>query len=344
MLSRRLVNQYHLIVEDGLPEIIADDLLADRGSPVAPTLQTLLTSMWAAARKKDTARPFFSKTLYQEMQEQGILLKDVLDRQIESIKQANRADVESGLALDLLNFHTTSLSTSAVRDRGELLETYGQIEPRSLIALLQLCQQRLLLVHAKGEDELSPTRLQHDTLAPLIRELYANSTYPGQRARRLLDNRVVEWSKGQGGNPLDAADLALVESGRLGTRELDQGRAADGGGRPARAAEGKGQRIGIVVALAVLAFIALAMGIAFEAKSSADRQVREKENQSKVDARTAAGITATSRGRPIEALHEFARAIGQSRRVRPEEPSRRSRLSQRAPDAARLPHTRGALG
>ncbi len=46
----RLRNRYGLTVADELPGLIADDLLADRESPVAPMLQILLTGMWAGGQ------------------------------------------------------------------------------------------------------------------------------------------------------------------------------------------------------------------------------------------------------------------------------------------------------
>src|SRR5262249_15066000 len=51
--TTRLRDRYGLSVQPGLPEIIADELSADRGSPIAPTLQILLTKLWAKARAQN---------------------------------------------------------------------------------------------------------------------------------------------------------------------------------------------------------------------------------------------------------------------------------------------------
>ena len=54
----RLRDRYGLTVAAELPGLIADDLLADRESPVAPMLQILLTGMWEAAKRGTmTIRP-----------------------------------------------------------------------------------------------------------------------------------------------------------------------------------------------------------------------------------------------------------------------------------------------
>jgi hypothetical protein len=64
------------------------------------------------------------------------------------------------------------------------------------------------------------TRLAHDILAPLIRHRFSVSVDPGQRARRLLENRALEWMGDMHGSVLDSADLAVVESGVSGMRAL----------------------------------------------------------------------------------------------------------------------------
>ena len=48
--SERLRQHYGLTVEDGLAGEIADDLLVDPSSAVAPTLQILLSKLWDQAK------------------------------------------------------------------------------------------------------------------------------------------------------------------------------------------------------------------------------------------------------------------------------------------------------
>jgi hypothetical protein len=109
----RLQPQYRLVIEDGVPEVIADDLLADAGSALAPTLQVLLTKMWERARQANADGPRFDRALYESLKAQGYLLKDVLDEGLKAIGKWNPAVEESGLALDALAFHTTDLGTTA---------------------------------------------------------------------------------------------------------------------------------------------------------------------------------------------------------------------------------------
>ena len=62
------------------------------------------------------------------------------------------------------------------------------------------------------------TQLAHDLLAPLVLRRFRFSMAPGQRARRLLENRAPEWHEGKTGPVLDSTDLAAVEEGALGMR------------------------------------------------------------------------------------------------------------------------------
>jgi len=107
--TSRLQNHYGLWVEPNLPAVIAQDLAGDPDSPIAPTLQILLTRMWQKAKAEDRGAPKFTEAEYRKQKQEGLLLKDFLDRQLAALKEINAPWTESGLALDLLAFHTTSL-------------------------------------------------------------------------------------------------------------------------------------------------------------------------------------------------------------------------------------------
>ncbi|RLS57861.1 MAG: CHAT domain-containing protein [Planctomycetota bacterium] len=122
----RLATHYKLTVEPGLPDLIADDLLADPETPVAPTLQILLTRMWSEACRIDREHPTFDTDLYQSLHRRGIMLNDFLNQQTEMIQKRLSHAVDSGFLLDLLEFHTTPIGTS--RDEaGEDLFPTGSI-------------------------------------------------------------------------------------------------------------------------------------------------------------------------------------------------------------------------
>jgi hypothetical protein len=218
--SERLRTHFNLTVEPGLAELIADDLLEDRDAPVAPTLEVLLTKMWKQATARNGDAPAFTTDLYQELRRKGLLLDDFLSEQLSALHDWNAQVVSSGLALDLLAFHTTPLGTAESCTRPEIDAAYPH-QSSTLPGLLQRNKDLYLLVdHAttteKEDSQTSGTRLAHDTLAPLIRRRFKDSDAPGQRARRILENRGDEWREGKVGNALDEADLATVEWGEAG--------------------------------------------------------------------------------------------------------------------------------
>ena len=221
-----LQRKYLLTVEDGLAQTIATDLEADSGSALAPTLQVLLIKLWARAGGVGGA---FTRPLYDRLYDEGILLQDVLDNGLKALKDWNSDAVESGLALDVLAYHTTNQATAETRSLTDLRARYAH-RADVLDGLLGRCKEQYLLIEADaGTDPASPvpaTRLGHDTLAPLVLARFRKSGALGQRARRLLENRAPEWVNPDGspknGSVLDENDLKTVEQGLSGMRGLDQ--------------------------------------------------------------------------------------------------------------------------
>lgn len=221
--TARLRKKYGLRVEEALPLSIANDLTADTGSPVAPMLQILLTQMWANATKANSDQPEFSIQLYLDLKQRGMLLGDFLDRQLEELRQSRPEDVSSGLALDLLEYHTTSTMSVRLRTRQEILAAYGKDREPALWQLLTRCTELALLVDGGGsgttEDQCS--RLSHDTLAPSVSARYAVSVLPGPRARRVLEGRSAEWNEVDE-VPLEGWELRIVDEGKAGTRAFTE--------------------------------------------------------------------------------------------------------------------------
>jgi hypothetical protein len=215
----RLQQHFGLEVEANLAERIADDLLADRGAAVAPTLQILLTRLWEAAKQRDYDHPCFDQALYDRLRQEGLQLGDFLDRQMLALRASQPAAVDAGLALDLLAFHTTRLGTAEERTLAEVHSTYRHRQGAVDDLVRQAQQLYLLTDPAANQPEREPaSRLAHDTLAPLVRARFDESDLPGQRARRILESRAVDWQEGKEGAPLDDADLAQVEAGAEGMR------------------------------------------------------------------------------------------------------------------------------
>lgn len=219
--TARLRERYGLTVDDGVAEAIARDMLKDRGSAVSTTLQIVLSEMWSRAQAVNPESPRFTQADYDVLEHSGVLSK-FFDQQLKEFESRSKPAADSGLLLDVLALHTTDLSSANECSREKLLEQYSHVK-NELSSLLKECQNLYLLTetgHNQTENSHS-TRLAHDTLAPLVRDKFDKSDKPGQRARRILDNRSVDWRENASGPPLDEADLKMVELGISGTRALN---------------------------------------------------------------------------------------------------------------------------
>jgi len=214
--------KYRLEIEksaDGnLAEIIAGDLLADKKSPIAPVLQLVLTKLWDTAVQENPETPAFTVARYQQLQKEGIAMDDFLQQQTEQLRQWQPELVQSGFVLDLLHSHTTALGTAGTCAMDELRQNYSHRQD-ILDALIAKCQSLYLLTRMQQNQNLY-SRLAHDLLSPVVRNAYHNSDSPGQRAGRIINSKLTDF-KANGKNVwLYKAELAVVEKGKKGMRQL----------------------------------------------------------------------------------------------------------------------------
>jgi WD40 repeat protein len=330
--SERLRGQYGLVVAEDLPVEIADDLLADRGSAVAPTLAILLSKMWERARERDYDRPTFDGELYDQLRSEGLGLGDFLDQQLDALRADQPETVESGLALDLLAHHTTPLGTAEQRVMADLEETYRH-QQTGLPMLVQECQDMYLLVDpARNQpDRPAASRLAHDTLAPVVRQRFDESDRPGQRARRILESRAVEWEEEREGAALDEADLTVVEQGAPGMRVWTH--AEERLIRASRRERDRRRRNRLIwqgVGILALLLILVAASVAVWQWRTADarRQEAEVAEQTALDeAENARLAEATAEARKIEAEEAQAEAEQQALISRAQELAARSQIA-----------------
>lgn len=222
--TARLEGKYRLTIADGLADTMAVQLLADDEAAVAPTLQIRLGRMWESAGSP----PVFDHELYESLENEGFGLEQYLDQEFELLCVDHASVMDSGLALDVLEFHTTPRGTAEARTGAELQGRYSHAMDR-VQPFVAACKERYLLLDItttrpgdEGRNRTRQTRLAHDTLAPLIRERYDKSPRPGQRACRILENRAVDWRAEPYGATLDDADLAMVRNGADGMRDRSE--------------------------------------------------------------------------------------------------------------------------
>lgn len=213
--TEQLRDKYNLNIDPGLPLEMANNLVSDPDSPIAPILQIILTKLWQAQEGK-TER-WFRVEDYRQLQEKGILLNDFFNQQMEKIAawelKTGRPAVSSGLALDVLNYHTTRLSTAESRDMTQLRMVY-QHQNDLLDELINEFKQHYLL----SDTELQHTALAHDTLAPIVHRQMRDSDKPGQRALRILETKVIDFIKNPDETIIEEEDLGAVEEGKNGMR------------------------------------------------------------------------------------------------------------------------------
>ena len=185
-----------------LAGMIADDLLEDKASPVAPVLQITLKKLWEQAkanRKDEQEWKQFSVDMYQRLKKEGTTMSEFFDQQMEKLASkyggANEW-IRSGLVQDILQLHTTDIGTAGSVRLWDMLNRYS-IKAASLRKLIQELQDLSLLVQigSSPQDQLEAdkaylTLLAHDTLAPVVIRAFNDSDLPGQRAARILTSKM----------------------------------------------------------------------------------------------------------------------------------------------------------
>ncbi len=211
----QLVAKYNIAIDPDLSETIANDLLVDADTPVAPVLQIILTKLWQINR--DKAEALFSIEEYLALKEQGIFLGDFFRQQTQVLQQWEQESghkiESSGLLLDLLHSHVSALGYAHANSIEELKNIY-QHRADVLEKLIQKCKELYLLTDVG--DKLST--LSHDTLAPVILQAFAQSGRPGQQASRILKTKTEAYQRTPEHSYLDDQELKLVEQGKTGMR------------------------------------------------------------------------------------------------------------------------------
>lgn len=218
--DEKLRARYQLTVEPELVPLLVDDLTRDRESPVAPALQVLLTNLWREAVEKSRSSPAFTRQLYAPRRA-SLGLESFLEQQLAALPEQARQLGDKGLTLDLLAFHTTTSGAAERRSETERQSVYSD-KVKDIEQLVSELKRVYLLVDPPEDStaDARATRLVHDTLGPIVRKRFTESGLPGQRARRVMENRAVDWKEKGSGPLLDAHDVKLVEGGLTGMRTL----------------------------------------------------------------------------------------------------------------------------
>ncbi len=220
-ISKSAQLKYELKIDRNLVEEITYLVSSDTDSPVAPTLQVILSKLWDESTLNGKWPPHFSLELFQkQFEKNGHILDDFIEERLDILSHKQRHWVAGGLAIDLLEFFVSPISTSEDRSKKEVLNRYGHIN--DIMLLIQEFINCHLIAEASSPEK-AVFRLSHDALAPLIKSRFDSSVLVGQMARRLLTNRVfvqnlpAEYTQD---SVFSISDLEIIEAGKLHTQKL----------------------------------------------------------------------------------------------------------------------------
>lgn len=206
-------------------QIVADLERDQNSSHSAPLLQVQLTKMWEKAdgeRNHDDDPLVFTFALYD--QDNHASLREFLHGQLRQLEQSSACErwLHNGLALDVLHAHTTAQGTAGACTYSQLCERYDA----SALEVLLPTLKRLHLLNDEQIKRAVATRLAHDSLAPLVIDLFLNSEAPGQRAHHILEAKKREippanFTDTERRLVFSPADLEIVAAGLEGMAKTD---------------------------------------------------------------------------------------------------------------------------
>ena len=221
--SERLRNFYRIEQVD--PELVrelATRLSSDKQASVSPILQIWMTELWKDAQESSVDARSLTFKGFRELKLEELSIRNFLYQQLQKLRPPANEHLASGLVHDFLSFHVSTRGDSQVASASQKEEFYIDPERRTadIVRDLESELRRVgILMEPTGRGVLrGDTRIMHDTLIPEVRKLFEESNLPGQKARRIIENRATEWHGDEEGPCLDEHDLGVVEAGRWAMR------------------------------------------------------------------------------------------------------------------------------
>ena len=219
--SPSLQNHFKVTHEPGLDAAVAQLLLNNPDLPLAPVLQIVMANLWERSGKTRADKRIFSLNIFNELSREGLGMDKFLEVQLQKVAETQPAEVASGLAIDVLHFHTSLWGNCQSHTQIQTKAHYG----RNLDLLLKKLCEAYLLVELEGEP-LSFT-LAHDTLGPVVQQHFNASTTAGQEANRLAQSlNIAAKQEAFRQNPdsflLNDDQIRTLEKGKVGMRKLSK--------------------------------------------------------------------------------------------------------------------------
>jgi len=178
--------------EDGLVDVIVEDLLSDSAGEVAPRIQAVGARLWEMARDRSPPRITFDDYRRRLNGAQGILAR-VLDEAIEGLDTADQ-----GVAKEMLRVmtHLPGSPTSRPVPETDLLSNTKDPERRSMV--LRQLEDRWRIIHGYQDPRMPGVRvvrIAHESLIARIQQ-YGEEGTDRNRARQLFHHGFDLWLKG----------------------------------------------------------------------------------------------------------------------------------------------------
>lgn len=205
--------KYQLAMENGISEAIAGLVASDTGSPVAPTLQIILTQLWEQA--STLWPPKFTWELLQPHLTRGVILEDFLS---DTFAEGARKFPEwsrLGLIENVLLEFVTPQDTARARTKDQIEAQFPHV-PKVWELCLFLQDQHLLTETQARDREI--LRLAHDALGPHVRSGFNRSPRPGPLAQRILEDRLRWQGFSADTAGLDSRQISILDEGQKGMR------------------------------------------------------------------------------------------------------------------------------
>lgn len=214
--------KYELKIDKNLVEEITYLVMSDSDSPIAPTLQVILSKLWDKSTQNGKWPPHLSLELFhKQFEKNGHILDDFIEERLGILYNKRKDWVAGGLAIDLLEYFVSPISTSEDRSKTDVVERYQHVN--DIPTLIQELINNHLISESSSSG-IAVFRLSHDALAPLIKNRFDSSVLIGQKARRLLKSRVYNpelASENTSDDVFSKLDLEIINQGKPNTRKLN---------------------------------------------------------------------------------------------------------------------------
>lgn len=221
--NNRLRKKYRIEFEpDNLPEVIAYEVLRDKESNVAPTLQCVLFRLWEESSKVsiNETKVALKQKVFEDIAKKGLMLEDFIDNKIDLISIKNnwgKQAMSNGLLFNVLGVFSNPNGTARSVGKSILLEMYSHI-PHIKELLGQFEKNHLLMYLNKDGGNY---RLSHDSLAPIILKKVAESNASSQRFMVVFNYKFLQSGEPYNKLYLNEPDLNLYEKSKNGMSLLN---------------------------------------------------------------------------------------------------------------------------